>query len=106
MNMSEEERRQFVRAMVEILDNHAADLTAAGFDPANKKAELTALAEDADDKEAGQVSARAALATATTASQEATTNGYKAASNTVDLVVGLLGKDHALSKIIRKLRSE
>ena len=56
MNMSEEERRQFVRAMVEILDNHAADLTAAGFDPANKKAELTALAEDADDKEAGQVS--------------------------------------------------
>ena len=106
MNMSEEEQRQFVRAVVEILDNQAADLTAAGFDPANKKAELTALAEDADDKEAGQVSARAALATATTASQEATTNGYKAASNTVDLVVGLLGKDHALSKIIRKLRSE
>ena len=106
MNMSEEERRQFVREMIGILDNHAADLTAAGFDPANKKAELTALAEDADDKEAGQVSARAALATATTASQEATTNGYKAASNTADLVVGLLGKDHALSKIIRKLRSE
>ena len=106
MNMSEEERRQFVRAMVEILDNHAADLTAAGFDPAAKQAELTALAEDADNKEGGQVNARVALANATASSQQATIKGYKAASNTVDLVVGLLGKDHALSKIIKKLRSE
>lgn len=105
-NLTEEEKREFIREIVEILDNHAAELTAAGFDPANLKTELTGLADDADAKEADQVSARAALAATTAASQEATLKGYSKASDAVELMVGLLGKEHALSQIIRKLRSE
>ena len=36
-NLTEEEKREFIREIAEILDNHAAELTAAGFDPAVKQ---------------------------------------------------------------------
>ena len=68
--------------------------------------ELTTLADTADAKEADQVTARAAHATATAESQAATEAGYRKASDSVELMVGLLGKDHALSVILRQLRSE
>ena len=32
-NLTEEEKREFPREIIEIMDNHAAELTAAGFDP-------------------------------------------------------------------------
>jgi hypothetical protein len=53
-----------------------------------------------------KVTARAAHATATAESQAATEAGYRKASDSVELMVGLLGKDHALSVILRQLRSE
>ena len=105
-NLTEEEKREFPREIIEIMDSNSAELTAAGFDPAALKVELTTLADDADAKEAAQVNARAANATATAESQAATTAGYQKASDSVELIVGLLGKDHALSVILRQLRSE
>jgi hypothetical protein len=39
-------------------------------------------------------------------SQAATTAGYQKASDSMELIIGLLGKDHALSVILRQLRSE
>jgi hypothetical protein len=104
--MTEEARRDFTRQVVEIMDNHGADLLAAGYDPANRKAELTTKAEAANAREADQVTARVAHQTATAASQEATTDAYKLASDTIEIMVGLLGKDHALSRTLRKLRQE
>ena len=68
-NLTEEEKREFPREIIEILDNHSAELTAAGFDPAALKVELTTLADTADAKEGDQVTARAAHATATAESQ-------------------------------------
>ena len=32
-NLTEEEQREFPREIIEILGNHSAELTAAGFDP-------------------------------------------------------------------------
>jgi len=32
-NLTEEEHREFPREIIEIMDNHSAELTAAGFDP-------------------------------------------------------------------------
>ena len=58
--MTEEARRQIARQVVEILDNHDAELLAAGYDPANRKAELTTKAETAAAREADQVTARVA----------------------------------------------
>ena len=63
-NLTEEEQREFPREIIEILDSNSAELTAAGFDPAALKVELSTLADDADAKEAAQVNARAASATA------------------------------------------
>ena len=104
--LTEEEQRESPRQIIEILDNNAAALTAAGFDPAARQAQLTTQADDADAKEADQVDARAALSAATSASQAATQTAYSNASDTVELIIGLLGKDHELSKILRQLRSE
>ena len=104
-SMTEGERREFPREIIEILDNHAAELTAAGFDPAVKQAALVVLADTADASEADQLSAKIAHDQATDASQAATKAGYEEASNIVEIVVGTMGKDHALSQNIRQLRS-
>ena len=39
-----------------------------------------------------------------TDTQESTEAAYKSASATVDLIVGLVGKDHELAKVLRSLR--
>ena len=53
-NLTEEEKREFPREIIEIMDNHSADLIAKGFDPAALKVELTTLADTADAKEGDQ----------------------------------------------------
>ena len=50
------------------------------------------------------MSAKTAHEQATDASQATTSEGYAEASNVVEIVVGTLGKDHALSINIRSIR--
>ena len=101
---TEEERRDFARQMVNLLKTNAEELTSLGYDPAGKIEELSKLHETAEQDEAAQRNAEAAYRTATKTSQQSTEAAYKGASATVDLVVGLVGKDHELAKAMRSMR--
>ena len=104
--LTEAQRRAFARQIAEIMKDHQQELADAGFDPSERISELEQLCDIAEDKEAAQVAAREALRKATAESRKATREAYKFASATVELIVGLLGKDHPLSKILRNLRDE
>jgi hypothetical protein len=101
---TEEEKRDFVRQIVSLLSSNATNLKDLGYDTKKKITELTGLHDVAEQAESEQRNAEAAHRAATQASQEATSNAYKAASSTADLGVGLVGKDNALAKSIRGMR--
>jgi len=106
MNLTEAQKRAFARELIEILVDHQAQLTAAGFTTATRITQLQTLAQAADDKEAGQVAAREAHRRATTESKAATKAAYDNASATIELIVGLLGKSDPLVKTLKNLRDE
>ena len=101
---TEEERRDFARQIVNLLKTNAEKLKSQGYDPESKIVELTRLHETAEQAEADQRNAEAAHRAATRASQESTEAAYKGASATIDLVVGLVGKDDELAKAMRSMR--
>ena len=101
--LTEDQKRAFARRILEILKDNIARLGAAGFDPINRIVELSVKSYRADDKEAAQFAAQTAAEKATAESQAATDEVYKAASDSVELVVGLLGKDDELSKNLRNI---
>lgn len=103
-NLTESEKRDFITRMLEILTNNRALLTEKGFNAEPREAELTEQYETAQSAETAQGQAERAVKEATKVSQQTLTVAYKNASATVDLVVGLLGKDHELSQQLRKLR--
>jgi len=88
------------------LRDHEKELNDAGFNTKTRITQLEQLTQEAEDEEAAQVVAREAHLQATAASQSATKNAYSTASATVELIVGLLRKDHKLVKIIKNLRDE
>ena len=104
--LTEDQKRAFSTRIVEILKDNAARLTAAGFNPVARTIDLAIKTHRANDKEAAQVEARRVHLKATAESQQATDESYKLASDTVELIVGLLGKDDELSKILRNIRDE
>ena len=101
---TEEEKRDFARQIATLLTTNSEELSSLGYDPTQKAAELVSLHETAEQAEAAQRNAEVAHRNATQASQEATEAAYKTASAAVDLVVGLVGKDHALAKAVRGMR--
>ena len=101
---TEEEKRDFARQIVNLLKTNAEKLQSLGYDTKSKIAELTELYETAEQAEAEQRNAEAAHRAATKTSQESTVAAYKGASATVDLVVGLVGKDDELAKTMRSMR--
>ena len=106
MALTEGQQRAFARNILEILRDHEQELKDAGFDPQARTAQLEQLAQDAEDKEAAQTAAREAHLQATSVSQSATKAAYDNASAAVDLISGLLGKNHELVKVIKNLRDE
>ena len=106
MAYTETQRRAFTRSILEILRDHENELNDAGFNTQTRITQLEQLTQEAEDKEAAQVAAREAHLQATAASRSATKTVYGAASATVELIVGLLGKEHKLVKAIKNLRDE
>ena len=102
--MSEARKRDFVIQLILTLENQSEELSEAGYDPAKKLADLKQKSETAKEKEAKQQEAMAASKDATLEAQSSLADAYKEASATVDLLSGILGKDHNLVKEIRKMR--
>ena len=92
--------------MVEILKDNLAKLNAAGFNVMQRTIDLSIAVHRANDAEAAQVAAEIAHKEATAKSVERTENAYKLASETVDLIVGIIGRDDELSKTLRDIRGE
>jgi len=102
--LKEAQKRDFVNQMA-IITEESFDLIAEhGFDPTNRINTLKEALIEARDAEGEQLDAAARLKDATKKSQEKLSIAYNEASKTVELLAGLLGKDHPLIQQIRKMR--
>lgn len=102
--LKDSEKRDFISQMITLMINESENLTSRGFDPTAKLVvlnEKNATAENAE-IEQQQMAAKAmeATKTANTRLDEA----YREASNLVDLISGLLGKEDELVKKMRRFR--
>jgi hypothetical protein len=103
-SLKESEKRDFNSQIIEIMKDNTQLFLDKGYDPAAKIAELNGQEELVEASEAAEKKAYSAAKDATAASNLALDIAYKHASDTVDLISGLLGKDHNLVKELRKLR--
>ncbi|PIU83585.1 MAG: hypothetical protein COS68_03280 [Elusimicrobia bacterium CG06_land_8_20_14_3_00_38_11] len=106
MALTETTKREFAKRTLDILNSNADALKKAGVDSSVKSGELKQLIDDAFSAEEKQLAAQTQSKKATEASQNATTEAYKKASAVIELLVGSLGKEDALSKRLRNLRDE
>lgn len=102
--MTESKKRDFASQLIVVIEQNATLLSAKGFDPAAKIAELKDQLVIADEAEGRQVEAKAAAKDATAVAQNTLRTVYDNASATVDLISGLLGKNHNLVQEIKKFR--
>lgn len=102
--LNDNERRAFIAETITITTQETATLTAAGFDPATRLAQLQTKADSADEAEAEQQRAEVAAKNATKAAQDSLKAAYDDASSMIDLFEGLLGKKHTLVLQLRQLR--
>lgn len=98
-------KRDFVSQVISLSTESAELLIAKGFDPAAKIELLTNKKQIADKAETAQQEAAAAAKVATKVSNEKLDEAYREASNQVDLISGLLGKENELVKKMRKFRN-
>lgn len=103
-NLNESKKRDFVTQLIVIIKQNAQLLIDEGFDPAAKITELEAEIKTADEAEGKQTDAKVAAKDATKLSKQTLKTAYTNGSATVELITGLLGKNHNLVKEIRKLR--
>jgi hypothetical protein len=102
--LTEAQKRDFISQMAVLTEESSDLIREQGFDPADRIKVLKETLQEARNAEGEQVEAAVRLKDATKKSQEKLTIAYDVASKTVDLFVGLLGKDHSLIKEIRKIR--
>jgi hypothetical protein len=81
-------------------------LTDAGFDPTARIEMLQGKLQTADDAEGEQQKAQAAALDTTKLANETLKLAYDDASAFVNLIEGLLGKDHSLVRKLRQLRKK
>ena len=103
--LSEAQQRDFISQIIERLNENANVLNEKGYNPETKVGELTSLSSEAQTAETAQQKALREAKEASKLSQEKLKEAYDNASATVELIVGLLGKDHPLSQQLRKLRN-
>ena len=102
--LNEAQSRDFVAQIISLLNEESAQLIEKGFDPSNKLSDLIALKELSDKAETNQQVVAADTKVATALSQEKLDEAYREASNLVDVISGLLGKESELVKKMRKFR--
>ena len=102
--MTENDMRSFVTEMIEITKGNSPVLIEVGYDPKKKVEELTTQVTTANIAEAEEKKAFALANEAKEKANETLEVAYKNASATVEIFVGLLGKDDKLVKELKKLR--
>uniref|UniRef100_UPI0040574B78 hypothetical protein n=1 Tax=Candidatus Electrothrix sp. TaxID=2170559 RepID=UPI0040574B78 len=103
--MNEAKKRDFIAQIISLVETEQATLTAQGFDPAARLADLKIKKTDADQAETAQQEAAAKAKEATTHSNLMLDDAYKEdASDIADLISGLLGKENEPVKKMRKFR--
>ena len=103
-SLNDSNKRDFLSQLILLMESKADEFMQAGYDPTNKIDELKKLSDEAQGDEAKQQQALALAKDATKKAQTSLKTAYKEASNAVDLIAGLLGKDHNLVKEIKKMR--
>lgn len=99
-------KRDFARQMAELVAQNDVKLKAAGFDPEQRLIALRAMNAEAEKDRAAQVIADEEARKATAKSVDSENEAYDYASSSLDLMVGFLGRDDKLSRILRNLRDE
>lgn len=102
--INENAKRDFITQLIVLMEQNAALLTNQGFDPAPKVATLKQLKTEAETDEANQQDAMSKAKDATAKAKQSLGVAYKAASEAVELMAGLLGKNNNLILEIRKMR--
>ncbi|MBC8266031.1 MAG: hypothetical protein H8E84_03605 [Flavobacteriales bacterium] len=106
MNLTDAQKLAFAREMAEILTNNQAELVAGGYDPAAKITEFCTQSTAAENAEADQQQAQADAKQATMDANDTRDTVYNNASATVELMVGVLGKDNLIVQEIKAIRGE
>jgi len=102
--LNDSKRRDFITQLIVVLEQNAQLLTAKGFDPANKIAQLKEDLNAVEQAEGRQHEAMAAAKDATKLANDKLIIAYTEGSATVDLITGLLGKKDNLVIEIKKMR--
>jgi aminopeptidase N len=97
-------QHDFISQMIKILNNHQETLQKDGFESIKHLRELTELQEISENDRQKQVQLQAAALEATHKAQSSLKQAYQKASNMVDLLTGILGKDHEMVRQIKKMR--
>ncbi len=103
--MNESKKRDFVTQMIELLQDEKEALATKGY---TADAKITTLSENkkaCDLAELQQQKAQAAAKDATKEANDKLDIAYKEASNTADIISGILGKDSEIVKKMRKFRN-
>ncbi len=103
--MKESTKRDFVTQVLELLQEEKETLTTKGYTADAKITELSESKKACDQAELQQQKVQAAARDATKIANETLELAYKQASETVDLLSGLLGKDSEIVKRMRKFRN-
>ncbi len=104
-NLNEKEKRDFVVHVLSTVNEASDRLTAAGFDPTNRAAELKTKSDNATAAEVAQQKAEAEALKATKTSNDALKVAYDDASAVISLIEGLLGKNDELVRKLRQFRN-
>ncbi len=100
--MREATKRDFVTQMIELLQDEKESLATKGYTADAKITELIDNKKACDTAELQQQKAQVAAKEATQLANETLDVAYRQASDTADLLSGLLGKN---SEIIKKIRT-
>jgi prephenate dehydrogenase len=96
----------FGQTVAQFLQDHAAELRAAGFNPTKKLAALQKSLLLAIQQDAKQEALKAELVKTTNRAVKSLDSAYKQASSLTDAMVGVFGKDDPVSKRLRQLRDQ
>ena len=104
MSLTHDQKRAFIHKIIEVLEENQQALNDAGFDVADRLIELNDAWALEEDSEAKQIQAMAASKAATEKSNTDLAAAYNLSSATVELIVGILGKDHPLVEVLKNVR--
>lgn len=91
--------------MIELLNTEKDSLSAKGYTADTKISELTESKKACDTAELKQQQAQAAAKEATKLANDTLEIAYKSASETADIISGILGKGSEIVKKMRKFRN-